>query len=323
MKFFLIGYYDENNTGDDVCLANTRLFIKRQFQGACCRYLSSKNSDDSVSKYSWGPLFRAIFSCDAVVLGGGGLLQNSTSNKSFLFYLVLIFWAKLCQKKLYVFNQGIGPIKGKVFQSLVVMALKSASYISVRDNNSYRFVSSLKQARITADIAFYSASTQINSNTHLSKVGVALCGSGKHKAVIQGLFKQANLQFKDALGLSFYRPYDEQFMIGLGCRCIPIQAEGFYNEESYELSFLIAMRYHSCVWAGLKGIPFIALAYDPKVAEIAAELGQPCIKLYEKDFDLMRLQELFLEVKNNYSQYKEQLVLAVDKQINRANAARI
>ena len=46
---------------------------------------------------------------------------------------------------------------------------------------------------------------------------------------------------------------------------------------------VIAMRYHAVIAASLVGRPTIALAYEPKVASLAAELGIPIVAVDEPD----------------------------------------
>lgn len=66
-----------------------------------------------------------------------------------------------------------------------------------------------------------------------------------------------------------------------------------YNSAIKESQLVIGMRYHSIVLAVKNMIPFISLSYENKMQEVASysEMPEYAFKLYEKDFDLVKLKE--------------------------------
>ena len=83
----------------------------------------------------WG-----IIDSNVLISGGGSLLQNSTSSLSLLYYLGIIFLAKLLGTKVIIFAQGIGPIYGKWWQRLTRFVLKRCDLVTVRDIYSQRIL---------------------------------------------------------------------------------------------------------------------------------------------------------------------------------------
>lgn len=83
-------------------------------------------------------LFRAIQRADALVLGGGCLLQNGSSRKnlSLLYYLALPVVARLARRPVYLVAGGLGPIRGTVANTVTALVLRSARRISLRDESS-------------------------------------------------------------------------------------------------------------------------------------------------------------------------------------------
>jgi hypothetical protein len=75
---------------------------------------------------------------------------------------------------------------------------------------------------------------------------------------------------------------------------------------SYNLSIVIGMRYHACIWAGINNIPFIAVVYDQKVASLAKSLGQPCVELTDQLG--INLKKAYEDIQLNYECYQKKLV---------------
>ena len=98
MRPLLCGYYGEHNIGDDLLLrallaqlprcsqpvvtARDQLEVERQFGVSTC------------PRRPLQEVLQALSRCDALVLGGGSLLQDSTSFTSLLYYAALILAAR-------------------------------------------------------------------------------------------------------------------------------------------------------------------------------------------------------------------------------------
>ncbi|MCX5940295.1 MAG: polysaccharide pyruvyl transferase family protein, partial [Cyanobium sp. LacPavin_0818_WC50_MAG_67_9] len=114
-RVLLCGYYGEHNLGDDalleVLLAQLPagwLATVTAHDGALVRDLFGV---DTVARRSLPLVLKALRHCDALVLGGGSLLQDSTSFKSLLYYAALIGAARLQAKPVLLWGQGVGPLQ--------------------------------------------------------------------------------------------------------------------------------------------------------------------------------------------------------------------
>ena len=81
-------------------------------------------------------MLRALAGCDLLLSGGGSLLQDVSSSNSPLYYLGIIFLAKLFDKPVMVYAQGIGPLRRKRNKRLTAWLLNGVNKITVRDEES-------------------------------------------------------------------------------------------------------------------------------------------------------------------------------------------
>jgi|GEM_PF-5993852 len=138
MKKILFGYFGFENAGDEIILE----IAERNFPES--KVLSSKDR-------------REIFLVkdSAVIFPGGSLLQDRTSLKSLLFYLGMISFFRRRNCKVYMLNQGIGPIKSEIGRWLMNKVLRKVDRLTVRTKSDYMFLSKrLPNVELGADSAF-------------------------------------------------------------------------------------------------------------------------------------------------------------------------
>gem|GEM_PF-403051 len=117
IKVFLFGYYGLNNYGDEILL-RTVFKLLRENPVEEVRLLFPRKGSRKINGI---PVFhvcrnrpmdirRAISECDCVVGGGGGIFQDQTSQKSFLYYDWLVSRALKWRKPVLLLGHGLGPI---------------------------------------------------------------------------------------------------------------------------------------------------------------------------------------------------------------------
>ncbi len=67
-------------------------------------------------------------------------MQNATGNLSLFYYLTLLWLARLCGCKTELMSSGIGPVRGKFAERLVIWTLRGCERIEVRDHESEHFL---------------------------------------------------------------------------------------------------------------------------------------------------------------------------------------
>ena len=62
-------------------------------------------------RFRFWKVLGALRSCDALLSGGGSLLQDRTSTRSLMYYLSIIWGAELFGKPVMLYANGIGPVR--------------------------------------------------------------------------------------------------------------------------------------------------------------------------------------------------------------------
>lgn len=141
------GYYGYGNLGDELTLLAIVDRLKKA-QGVLppprisvlTRGTGTYPSLSAVSRFDFVRCIHAIRHTGVFILGGGSLLQNKTSNRSLLYYLLLLEIAHLFGIPCMMYASGIGPIHGRIPWWFCRRALTRVDVITTRDPVSYEIV---------------------------------------------------------------------------------------------------------------------------------------------------------------------------------------
>lgn len=152
MKVLLSGYYGYGNLGDELMRMGMEDFLKR-YKIDYTIALPKRVSKDSVSRFNLLEIIGAIFDADALIYGGGGLLQDVTSTRSFLYYVTTIYISLLMGKPVILFGNSFGPVKKPLNRFLLRKVIKNGKvYPFPRDLVSYRYAKRLnKHTELSCD----------------------------------------------------------------------------------------------------------------------------------------------------------------------------
>jgi polysaccharide pyruvyl transferase CsaB len=303
MKVLLSGYYGYGNLGDEALLSGIITGLKNYGHSVTVlsgnpEYTQRLHNVKAVSRYKGLPL--ALLQHQAVISGGGGLLQDKTSGRSLQYYLGVLSLAKLLGKKTIVYGQSIGPLS-ESGKKAVASTLKGVS-VAVRDEMSQALLSELGvKSELVADGAlllgsrFQVSGFSKNSSTEtrnpkpetflkpqtpnpkpfllfpragypaittaLTHLARALIAKGH---TVAGVSVQPN---EDRHDLETIRAAVPEFTI--------LQANSpqeLINLISHS-SYVVSGRLHGLILAAVAGVNFCGLVYDPKVAAFLSETG--------------------------------------------------
>lgn len=292
-KYIVSGYIGFDNFGDEA-VAKV-LTDKLKAESAEKITLISSNPEKTAQMYnvaSCGMLYflPSLIESDVLISGGGSLLQDVTSIKSLVYYLLIIVLGIFLRKKVVIYSQGIGPVNSKIGKSLTKFVLKYVTEISVRDEKSQAL---LKEWGINSilvkDPVF---DIEIEPKTLKDTVGVQLRGfRSLTKEFLNKLSDEILYYYKDKKIkiISLQDSIDEDVckeFAGLLKQKGMLNVEILHNlsvNDAIEcisgLEYLIGMRFHANVVGIKSGVKTAAINYDPKVQKLAEEYNIPLIEM--------------------------------------------
>jgi len=242
----------------------------------------------------WRPaeVWREIRRCTALIHGGGSLLQDVTGRSSLLYYLGLIWMARLNRKPVFVYCQGLGPLVHADSRLLVGITLARTEGVALRDEESASLLASLgvsRPALVAADPVLTldpAAADTEGALRALARLGI---NPGKGPLLLVNLRplpspyrdRQPGLERAVAAAVQHFRsegwqilvlPLHRTFDREICCRIDPSAVP----EEPLPLpvvlglfslaDLVVGMRLHALIFAALFRRPLVGLIYDPKVA---------------------------------------------------------
>lgn len=130
---FLIGYYGYGNLGDELSLTLIKsAFLKRNVYNF--HVFSKENSEDGmhIKRTNIFKILWFLRKSDVVLFGGGNLLQNETSRRSFLLYGFLLRYAHAHRRRIVMVSTGIGAVKGERARRTLSRLLSLSSGVFLR-----------------------------------------------------------------------------------------------------------------------------------------------------------------------------------------------
>lgn len=297
----ICGYYGFGNLGDElICRALVEMAVGLGLERSricvlsCDPHLTGSSLGvDSVDRWNFFEVFKALRQSRSLLLGGGGLFQDSTSLRSCLYYWGVTLLGCLLGATPWAFGQSVGPLRSKTSRFLARHALKACRVRFVRDEASRDLLSSMGlDSQILPDPVFYFASCTPKNFRPGSVLALNIrpLSGGENTA---GLLFQAVKAFCDARGyrtraiclceedLLELRRLGERLDEAIVVKDIKDIASAFED-----VRYAVGMRLHFCLLALLFRVPVVAVPYDPKVRSFALSWDIP---LWEKGADLGNL----------------------------------
>ena len=85
---------------------------------------------NAIPRFRFWKVFGALRRCDALLSGGGSLLQDRTSTRSLLYYLSIVRCAEWMGKPVMLYANGIGPVQKPANRRRVKRAVERAALVT-------------------------------------------------------------------------------------------------------------------------------------------------------------------------------------------------
>ena len=295
----LCGYYGEHNLGDDALLevllsqlgtepnvlvtAHDQPLVQQRFGVA------------TVDRRSPRAVLQALGHCRGLVLGGGSLLQDSTSFASLLYYAGLMVAARLQGKPVLLWGQGLGPLRRRRSRALVRLLLPLITAVRWRDQASAQLAEALGRPGVWgADPVWARAPLPWHGRGGPIVVCLRptpLLSDAAWRVYLQALADLAEAHERQVLWLPFHQDQDRALLQQLTLadlvpqrllrrsRSLAVETPQDAAAVFAGAGLVVAMRLHGLILAAVAGAPVAALSYDPKVEAAAQDLGCPCQRL--------------------------------------------
>ncbi len=304
-SFVVGGYYGYGNLGDEALRVALADALGRAGNSAVW-LTAHPRATNEVGRMRPLHVYRALRQADGLLLGGGGLLQNRTSNRSLVYYLGLITLGRIARRPVFLLGQGIGPITGRPMRAITRAILARAAYIGCRDEESVHLARALgARASLDGDLFFLFPplpKAPLPQEDGKRRIALSLNGLRGDKMMLESVVEAlAELSVKEALSvglLPFFPVQDMAFADRLAKRlaerlatheprlsCRIVQADTVEQgmSEIAQADLVISSRLHPLEFALRAGTPMIAIRDDAKVANFVAEVERnngpriPCV----------------------------------------------
>ncbi|WP_020574978.1 polysaccharide pyruvyl transferase CsaB [Actinopolymorpha alba] len=292
MKLALLGYFGFGNAGDEALLA-AEVAALRSALGPSAEFVVISGDPDhtmaahrlpAVPRSDFAEVLRAVRSADGLVAGGGSLLQDVTSARPVAFYGGVMLAARAAGKPVFVYAQGLGPLRRWFNRRLARAALRSASYIAFRDVESMALAAKLgiRELELVPDPVLGVDLSLVQSVQPSARLAVALrpwAGSAEWLPVLRSALAELARDIEIVL-VPFHAGQDGQLTrelaASVGLPVVdPAKGHRVVLNAVVGSRAVLGMRLHALITAAAAGRPFVALSYDPKVAAFATQVGQP------------------------------------------------
>ena len=337
VNFLITGYYGFLNSGDDAILTSMCEGIRRLDTPTKTTILSNnpKATEEEYGvhatyRFNLLAVIKEIKDTDILLMGGGSLLQDRTSTRSLMYYLSILWLAKLFNKKCMIYANGIGPIRRKMNRYLTKCMVNRVDIITLREHLSVKELDKLginkPVIKVTADPVFsldlkpidVDKIFEIEEVDHSKPLVGVLFRDWKDKAVYVEKMAQIcdhivqNLDM-NVLFIPMKYPTDMQVAneIALAMQCQSYSLKNNYDVNTIievigKTKFVLSMRLHALLYAALKSVPMIGFIYDPKVKYFLKELKMYTIEDIG-DFTAVDVIKHIDEILVNYEQIQQNI----------------
>ena len=301
------GYFGCGNLGDDAILQAFVEYTRTHYPNVRVLALTKRPWKDSrrfgiqcFCRKNPFSLARAFWGSDAFLCGGGSLLQNLTGKLSLYYYLCMLRFAALCGTPPFLYAAGIGPLDGKIAQSITKKVLAHSPYISLRDRESLRFLQTVGidcgKLHLGADVALllpappifrtYALLKRIDVMQNCRYICVCLKAGKRSEESCRTVVTALRVFCRQEDILPIFLPLDKSDISVNANAAQKLGGRLFLADEPSDVTailkgaeFLVSMRLHGLILATTVALPSVGIptANDEKIPSFARLSAQESV----------------------------------------------
>jgi polysaccharide pyruvyl transferase CsaB len=307
-KIILSGYYGFSNAGDEAMLYSIIRSLNLAFDNPEITVISGHPELTSaaygvkaIPRFDGWGILKGIWHSDTLISGGGSLLQDVTSGKSILYYLSIIFMGVFLRKHVFLYSQGIGPVRKRWIRYTLKMVLNHVDAITVRDKESKGFLTRLGvKAPLyqTADAVLSLPSGSLEEGKEILRLnnvpeGKRLIGISVRKWPDMAKWKRSFRQYiekllRDENNVVVFIPMQYPDDVCAARQIIHGENKRvFFLNQRYKvgelmsiignMDILVGMRLHALIFASLMHVPIEGISYDPKIDNFLDSINKEAV----------------------------------------------
>jgi len=289
----IAGYYGFGNAGDELILLALIRKLRTENSETIITVLSADPAETARSfgvqaVDRWRPWcwVRPLMDADRFILGGGGLLQETTGPWNYLYYLALLVAARICGCTTEVYAIGVDPISRKWNRFCTRFVLHHwTDSLSVRDMDSRE---ALVASGVRSDISIvrdpvFDLGTVPSDNRGAMALALSsLPGVSDWPRKIASLCDRLSDDNAGPIDLLVLFPAEDESLALEVARLSAVirQVRVCTNPPDLlawipQYQVIAGSRFHALVLAAVNHIPFFAWSAHPKVLSLCREFHRP------------------------------------------------
>jgi polysaccharide pyruvyl transferase CsaB len=292
LQAVLCGYYGEGNGGDEALLVSMLEMLPANVKPL----VLSANPKQTTASYGVKAVDRkslqvitALRSSQALILGGGSLIQDATSIRNSIYYGGIMGLAEQFGLKTIAIGQGIGPLNQQITRWIAERAFGGCAALTVRDTASAFILQDWSISCMMApDPVWNLVATPVPELVDLPSPRIAITLRNHPQLTPERLqvLTQALIELQKATNslvlIVPFQPSTDLVMSQQLQAQLPGVSQVVTMDDPKKLKgvfqgvqLAIGMRFHSLIMAAAEGCRCFAISYDPKVTQLMADLEMP------------------------------------------------
>lgn len=296
-EVLLCGYYGFGNLGDELLALSLIRLLEESGVSAekiallsnCPETTSAMLGVDCYNRWSMPEIWKVLKMSQSLLLGGGGLFQDSTSRRSCLYYWGVIRLALMAGAVPWTFGQSVGPFRTRTGFFLARNGLSKCVILGIRDQGSMDILDEWGLKSVISPDPVLSLRPPAREGEKQGVPGKLLINVRPWEEDLAGemidSLEESELEkFSDVIlvalseedeGISQELAKTREILKG---RAEVVRVRSWQDVERIWTGACaaIGMRLHFCIFSFIYSVPFTAVPYDPKVRFFANSCGMDC-----------------------------------------------